>query len=93
MGLNSSLRKVGSQKPQSLGLFDSDQLARAVAEIERASEALRRTEPALQLWLPEESALDEARRHRSVWILIGGIWISASLVVAGTAAAILYLLG
>jgi|SRR5262245_538808 len=73
--------------------IDPDQLAHAVAEIEQASAALRRSEPALEVWLPEQAPRTETRRHLSVWILIGGIWISATLVVAGATGAILYLLG
>ena len=73
--------------------IDPDQLARAVAEIEQASAALRRSEPALEVWLPEQATRGDARRHLSVWFLIGGIWISATLVVAGATGAIIYLLG
>src|SRR5262245_60696040 len=47
------------------------ELASAVAEIERAAAALRRTEPTLQDWHPERAGKREARRYRSVWILIG----------------------
>src|SRR5436305_2042610 len=56
------------------------ELARAVAEIERASAALRRSEPALESWHPGKLTPREPRRHRSVWLLIGGIWLSASLL-------------
>jgi hypothetical protein len=74
-------------------VVDPDQLARAVAEIEQASAALRRSEPALEFWLPQPAARREKRKYLSVWILIGCIWISATLVVAGATGAILYLLG
>jgi hypothetical protein len=73
--------------------IDPDQLAHAIAEIQQASAALRRSDPTLELWRPEQTVPGETRPRRSVWILIGGIWISASLVVAGTASAIFYLLG
>jgi hypothetical protein len=69
------------------------ELARAVAEIERAAAALRRSEPRLENWHPGKLAPREARRHRSVWLLIGGIWLSASLLVAGATGAVIYLLG
>jgi hypothetical protein len=69
------------------------ELARAVAEIEQASAALRRSEPALEAWKPGTLVRREARRYRSVWLLIGGIWLSASLMVAGATGALLYLLG
>jgi len=72
---------------------DPGQLARAVAEIEKASAALRRSEPALEIWRPGSAPRREARKHLSVWLLIGGIWISATLMVAGATGAILYLLG
>jgi hypothetical protein len=74
-------------------VVDPGQLARAVAEIEKASAALRRSEPALETWRPGLAPRRETRKHLSVWLLIGGIWISATLVVAGATGAILYLLG
>jgi len=73
--------------------LDPDQLAIAVAEIEQASAALRRSEPALEVWSPDLVKRGEKRKYLSVWILIGGIWISATLVVAGATGAILYVLG
>jgi hypothetical protein len=73
--------------------LDPDQLAIAVAEIEQASAALRRSEPALEVWSPDLAKRSEKRKYLSVWILIGGIWISATLVVTGATGAILYLLG
>jgi hypothetical protein len=71
--------------------MDADQLARAVAEIEKASAALRRAEPTLEVGVPTAPM----RRHRywSVWFLIAGVWLSATLVVAGATGAILYLFG
>ena len=73
--------------------MDPDQLARAIAEIEKASAALRRSEPALEVWLPDSATRLKSRKYLSVWILIGGIWISATLVVAGATGAILYVFG
>jgi hypothetical protein len=79
--------------PAATEAIDPDQLTRAIAEIEHASATLRRAEPTLEAWTPEAAARGEKRRHRSVWILIGGVWLSASLVVAGATGAILYLFG
>jgi hypothetical protein len=73
--------------------IDHDQLARAVAEIEKASAMLRRSEPALEVGLPSSPIRSEGRNYWSVWILIGTIWISATFVVASATGAILYLLG
>jgi hypothetical protein len=73
--------------------IDPNQLARAVAEIEKASAALRRSEPALEVGLPAPARSGTRKRYLSVWILIAGIWTSAMLVVAGAAAGILYVLG
>lgn len=78
---------------------DPSQYARAIAEIEQASAALRRAEPALEAWMPETSAppdglvQSEPRHPRSVWFLVGGIWISTVLVVASAIGATLFLLG
>jgi hypothetical protein len=70
---------------------DQDQLAHAVAEIEKASAALRLAEPGLEAGLPDAPA--RTRKYWSVWILVGGVWLSATLVVAGATGAILYLFG
>jgi hypothetical protein len=73
--------------------LDAEQLAGAIAEIEKASAVLRRSEPALELGFPGVSAHPETRTYWSLWILIGAVWISATLVVASATGAILYLLG
>lgn len=78
-------------KSDNVSSVDPDQLARAVAEIEQASAALRRAEPALEIGVP--SAPTRSRRYWSVWVLIGCVWISATLVVAGATGAIIYLFG
>jgi hypothetical protein len=71
---------------------DPDQLARAVAEIERASAALRRLDPALEVGLPPRTHSGRRERYLSVWIVIAGIWTLATLVVAGAATGIVYVL-
>jgi hypothetical protein len=88
---SSYAHRAGSLKD--IGSFDQDQLAAAIAEIERASAALRRSEPALEYGLPLPPSRREARNYWSVWIIIAVIWISATFVVASAAGAILYLLG
>jgi len=70
---------------------DPDQLARAVAEIEKASAALRQAEPGLEVGVPDAPLRGSS--YWSIWLLVGGIWISATLVVAGATGAILYLFG
>jgi hypothetical protein len=69
------------------------QLARAIAEIEKASAALRRSDPALEVGLPAPTRSGKRKRYLSVWILIAGIWVSATLVVAGATAGLLYVIG
>jgi hypothetical protein len=70
---------------------ENDQLARAVAEIERAAAALRRTEPALEIWRPDRETGPAARSHASIWLLIGAVWVSAILLIACATSAIIYL--
>ena len=81
-------------------LVPADQLARDIAEIERASAALRKAEPALETWTetPAGSWSDEApaaalRKPRPVWLLVGLLWLSTALVTAGAVAAIARLAG
>jgi hypothetical protein len=71
---------------------EREQLARDFAEIERATAALRRAEPALESWTaPPPGA--RLRQPRPVWLLIGVLWLSTALVAAGAVAAIVRLLG
>jgi hypothetical protein len=81
-------------------LVPVDQLARDLAEIERASAALRRAEPALEKWAdqPAGGGSDEAPaatlpKPRPVWLFIGLLWLSTALVTAGAVAAIARLAG
>jgi hypothetical protein len=71
---------------------DSDALARAIAEIEIASAALRQSEPTLEPWRPNSETHDE-KRYLPIWTLIGAVWIAALLGLAGATGAILYLAG
>jgi hypothetical protein len=81
-------------------LVPADQLARDHAEIERASAALRKAEPALETWAdsPAGNSGDEAPaaalpKPRPVWLFIGLLWLSTALVTAGAVAAIARLAG
>ncbi len=77
-----------------------DQFARDIAEIERATAALRRAEPSLEMWSEagSEARTDDAaaltiRKTRPVWLLIGLLWLSTALVTVGAVAAIARLVG
>jgi hypothetical protein len=72
--------------------IDQGQLDRAIAEIEQASAALKNAEPTLEAWRPDSTPSSEPRKPRSVWFLIGTIWLSMLLVVAGVIGAIAYFL-
>ena len=72
-------------------LGQTDQLARDIAEIERATAALRKAEPALETWTASWSGDAPAmatRKPRPVWLLIGLLWLSTALVTVGAVAAI-----
>jgi len=75
-----------------LAPVDSEALARAIAEIEIASAALRQSEPTLEPWRPKSETQGE-QRYLPVWILIGAVWIAALLGLSGATGAILYLAG
>ena len=70
---------------------ESDQLARDIAEIERAAAALRRAEPALESWT--STPVHASPKHRPVWLLIAFLWFSTALVTLGAVAAITALVG
>jgi hypothetical protein len=68
-----------------------DQLARDIAEIERAAAALRRTEPSLEPRAPEPQAGSEPQTSRSIWPLVCVVWLTALAVVSCTIGAIVLL--
>jgi len=76
---------------QPVAPVDAEEYARAIAEIEQASAALRRAEPGLEAWKPD--AASEPRKSWPIWILVSGIWISTVTLFAGAIGAILYLFG
>jgi hypothetical protein len=75
-----------------LAQFERDQLARDIADIESATAALRRAEPALQSWTkPQMPAA--APKSRPLWLMIGLLWLSTAIVTVGAAYAIAVLYG
>ncbi len=68
-----------------------DQLAREVADIEAATAALRRAEPALESWTKVPA--NTGGKPRPVWLLIGVLWLSTALVTAGAVVVIATLAG
>jgi hypothetical protein len=78
----------------------NEQFARDIAEIERATAALRRAQPGLEAWnenftasRTDETAFFAVRKTRPVWLLIGALWLSTALVTVGAVAAIARLIG
>jgi hypothetical protein len=69
-----------------------DELAYAVAEIERASKALQAAEPRSVRFLPGLRDGTHARHCRSIWLMVAIIWISSAVLLVIGSAAILYLL-
>lgn len=77
-------------------LRETDQLARDIADIERATAALRRAQPGLEAWTEptaDERSAGAMRKARPVWLLIGLLWLSTALVTVGAVAAIARLAG
>ena len=68
-----------------------EQLAREVADIEAATAALRKAEPALESWT--KAPASSGGKPRPVWLLIGVLWLSTALVTAGAVVAIATLAG
>jgi hypothetical protein len=68
-----------------------EQLARDLADIERATAALRLAEPALQSW--SRPATPSIPKTRPVWLIIGVLWFSTAIVTVGAAVAIAALAG
>jgi hypothetical protein len=75
---------------QADGVVDREEFARAVAEIEEASAALRQAEPGLETWVKQPSEKAPSRKPQFVWALIVTLWLSTALVIAGAVTAIAY---
>ena len=91
-----ALREGPREADQSAAPGQPDQLARDLADIERASAALRRAQPALEAWSgpqTDDRAAHAMRKPRPVWLLIGLLWFSTALVTVGAVAAIARLVG
>jgi len=78
----------------------NEQFARDVAEIERATAALRQAQPELETWSEtstgaraDDAASFAARKTKPVWLLIGALWLSTALVTVGAVAVIARLIG
>jgi hypothetical protein len=71
---------------------EPNQLARDIAEIERAVAALRKGEPDLEPWPAATPAGPERRKPRSVWFFVATIWIASVLVTGAATLAITSLL-
>jgi hypothetical protein len=80
------LQQEDLDNARALAQMARDQLARDIADIEHASAALRRAEPALQSWTGRSAA--SAPNPRPLWLLIGVLWVSTALVTVGAVVAI-----
>jgi hypothetical protein len=76
-----SVSQEDLESARALAQLARDQLARDIADIEHASAALRRAEPALESWTGRSAA--SAPKTRPLWLLIGVLWVSTALVTAG----------
>jgi hypothetical protein len=72
------------------GTVDREEFARAVAEIEQASAALRQAEPGLETWVKQPTEKTPSRKPQFVWALIITLWLATALVIAGAVTAIAY---
>ena len=74
-----------------LAQFERDQLARDIADIENATAALQRAEPALESWSKPQTPA--AAKTRPLWMLIGLLRLSTAILTVGAAYAIVTLAG
>ena len=73
--------------------IDPDELARAIADIEKASAALREAEPTLGSWPDRPAPMVQPLSPRSAWVLIGTVRISTVLVMGSVIFAIASFIG
>ena len=84
----SDLRRDRGEDSGWIAAADDDQFNRDIAAIERASVALRRGEPALRSWAAPPASLNSPR---TLWLIIGTLWVSTA-IVALTAVFAVYVL-
>ena len=82
--------KAAAEGINPLALAAREQLARDIADIEKATVALRRAEPGLETWIKPPAA---TANPRPLWLLIGALWLSTAIVTAGAVVAIATLAG
>jgi hypothetical protein len=73
-------------------VFISAQAQHDFAEIEGAIAALRHAQPDLEAWSSRANDAVQAHQPRSVWLVVGAVWISTLLLMAIAAVAITSLL-
>jgi hypothetical protein len=78
--------------PYNLSQADRDQLARDIADIERAAAALRRAEPALESWT-NPATTTSMRKPGPLWLVIGVLWLTTALVAVSAGFVIAALAG
>ena len=83
--------KAAAEDINPLALAAREQLARDIADIEKATAALRRAEPGLETWIKPPAAA--TTNPRPLWLLIGALWLSTAIVTAGAVVAIATLAG
>jgi hypothetical protein len=82
-----------STPPARPAALEPDEFARAIADIELASEALRRAQPALETAQDRPIVSTQVTGPHSVWLLIGLVWVSTVAVTAGVIYTIASLVG
>src|SRR5215217_3929043 len=82
--------KLGLGAVWRLPSIPKDELARATAEVEKASEALRQWEPAMDQGVRRATMNKAPQAYWSIWLVIALVWITTVALVRATAG-ILYL--
>jgi hypothetical protein len=72
--------------------FISEQVQRDFAEIETASATLRHAQPDLEPWSPPTAEATRTNKPRSIWVVVGAVWVSTVLLMAMATLAIASLL-
>jgi hypothetical protein len=91
-----SIRDKIADVAEILAENDRDQIAAEIADIERATAALLKGQPALRAGVEPAAPVVEtaaASRMRPIWPLISALWISTAIVAVGAVIALATLVG